>query len=1073
MEDTVDIEALKARLNVCRQQLESNSLINTRTRKDVLRQEINNIEMKLANVLGIKDDDDDDEAVNRRPAVSTIKKEKSTISNVKCEDDAVTPESQHQPHINSPSHTPLPSSQSGAGSSGADMSSLRNGEAESIRSALVDAGEGDMDLETLLKEQAMMEQRLADLKRRREEEDEAFARSLQEEEMKSIRQPHTARPTQASTITSSYSSSSSSQANPWSLSQSKSTKSHQERMDEEMAKLLAESEDNVFDLAQSPKKTQQPLHSVTSVANSTAKKAVAIDLTQPSIDLTKKVYDVSSSEDDDFGAYGYNSTVFQTAWGQSNFGGYGYFHDDDEDDESGDEHLFGEDDGEMPGFSEWVLRQSKLWDQRKLDYGGYSSYSSYYGGGHDYNRSLTVAEAEKELRDLLANIQAAEEEIAPQDRTGTPEGMAASIALLEHQKIGLTWLQKMEEGTNRGGILGDDMGLGKTIQSIALIVSRPSEPIDNPVFWDNKVTYYHAPPPEKLVWTKATLVVAPVALMYQWAEEIRTKTQPGLLKVHIHHTSSKITDPEMLRRYDVIITSSTTLAGDAGDNNPRKRRPIGALFKAHFHRVILDEAHIIKNKSTKASLACAALASTYRWCLTGTPIQNHVNELYSLIRFLDIRPYCDWDEFRNKISNPMKKQLQYGTAMQRVQALLKAVCLRRTKTSVVDGKPILNLPDRNVEIVHAPFSHDESAFYHALENRIRDRFNAYVKAGTVMKNYSNILVLLLRLRQACCHPHLIKDFDKVTEVDAPQGQKAHVEVLLDNLLQDIIRRLVEREDDIRECPICMDIGEESVILSACGHIYCRACISDFLTRQEEDDRKCPECRRPAKLQNCIPVTDFNARYNKPPSADPKGKGRAEDDMGDDGLEAPLDIAVPGELDDWISSSKIDRMLEVVRDVIARREKVIVFSQFTSLLRLIENPLNQEGIKYLTYDGSMTAFERNEAVQRMTHDPSYGVMLISLKCGSLGLNLTIANHVVIMDPWWNPALENQAIDRVHRIGQRKNVFVHRLCIPDSVEDRILALQAKKKALADGVLGEGDVPKLAKLGMQELMFLFRGG
>lgn len=262
MEDTVDIEALKARLNVCRQQLESNSLINTRTRKDALRQEINSIEMKLANALGIKDDDDDDEAANHRPAASIIEKEKSTSSIVKCEDDTATSESQPRPHINSLSHTPLPSSQSGASGSGAGMASLRTGEAESIRSALVDAGEGDIDLETLLKEQAMMEQRLADLKRRREVEDEAFARSLHVEEMKSIRQPQTARPTQTSTTTSSYSSSSSSQTNPWSFSQSKSAKSHQERMDEEMAKLLAESEDNVFDLAQSPKKTQQPPHNV-------------------------------------------------------------------------------------------------------------------------------------------------------------------------------------------------------------------------------------------------------------------------------------------------------------------------------------------------------------------------------------------------------------------------------------------------------------------------------------------------------------------------------------------------------------------------------------------------------------------------------------------------------------------------------------------------------------------------------------------------------------------------------------------------------------------------------------------
>ncbi|KAF9371002.1 hypothetical protein CPC16_003347 [Podila verticillata] len=121
---------------------------------------------------------------------------------------------------------------------------------------------------------------------------------------------------------------------------------------------------------------------------------------------------------------------------------------------------------------------------------------------------------------------------------------------------------------------------------------------------------------------------------------------------------------------------------------------------------------------------------------------------------------------------------------------------------------------------------------------------------------------------------------------------------------------------------------------------------------------------------------------------------------------------------------------------------------------------------------MTPNARNEAVIKMNEDPRYSVMLISLKCGSLGLNMTVANHVVMMDPWWNPAIENQAIDRVHRIGQKREVFVHRLCIPETVEDRILDLQAKKQALADGALGEGDVPKLAKLGLQELMYLFRG-
>ena len=194
---------------------------------------------------------------------------------------------------------------------------------------------------------------------------------------------------------------------------------------------------------------------------------------------------------------------------------------------------------------------------------------------------------------------------------------------------------------------------------MALIVSRPSGPIDDPVIWDDRQVYHAPPPASKLVKTKATLIVAPVALVYQWAEELKTKTQPGLLKVYIYHGSSKFTDPEILRRYDgknrrfyttrmtiiqeelyqnsdhpsyyyycfclngtVIITTNITLTNDSGvyDVNPNKCKPIGPLFKAHFHRVVIDEAHTIKNRNTKSSKACALIAATYRWCLTGNSV---------------------------------------------------------------------------------------------------------------------------------------------------------------------------------------------------------------------------------------------------------------------------------------------------------------------------------------------------------------------------------------------------------------------------------------------------------------------
>ncbi|KAG0257128.1 hypothetical protein BG011_004149 [Mortierella polycephala] len=1217
----IDVETLKTRLNVCQQQLECNSLINTTKRKETLRNEIKLIKLQLAQALGIKDDDDHSDT------------EQSTDLNEEGSD-SMTTRCNHLPSISSlgfirpsspflgnphaqkeslPEAPPISSmriNDANGSSSASGSGSVFDSEVASVHSALIEAGEGEMGLEALLMEQTQMEQRLADLKRRREEEDEAFARSLQEEESLqgffqdsdslSKRAQYTgfsstfsSSPTPISSSSTSFSSSPSSFVSTPQPVQSKLDRARQERMDAEMAKLFAEAEGSSisFNLAVSPKKQALPENqstglalsapqskryysifedkrrkyggvsdSPTPIATSSASTAMhapstttympspyissstfnatpvlgilgssttepkapgsvpaetmvlgpsntgakapesaprwgmapdplirsvlpmhsasilnstqdrkfqpsSIDLTQRCIDLTKQVHEISDDEEgvgsSSTGSSLASKTMMQigslidssTQLAQWNEYQHRYGIDDFEDEYGYDS----ENDHSGDIYDSWMHQQTEYWTNRYQP--------------RDSARQMTQAQSETELRELLANIQAAEEEIAPKDRTGTPEGMASNMALLEHQKIGLTWLQKMEEGSNRGGILADDMGLGKTIQSIALIVSRPAGEIDDTVIWDDR-DEYNAPPPEsKLVKTKATLVVAPVALIYQWEEEIKAKTQPGLVRTLVHHGKSKVADPEILRRYD---------ANEMGyrDPNPNKCKSIGALFKVKFHRVILDEAHLIKNKHTKMSRACTALAATHRLCLTGTPIQNNIDELYSLIRFLNIKPYCDWDQFRDKISTPMKKTRQYGHAMQRVQALMKAICLRRTKTSQVDGKPILQLPDRNVEKVPTPFSIDERAFYTALEDRTKERFNAYVRAGTVMKNYSNILVLLLRLRQACCHPHLIRDFETVREEDAPDAH-AHIQQLLDNLLEDIRRRLMDHTLEGPECPICMDIGDEMVILSACGHIYCRVCITAHLSRHVEDeDRKCPECRHLIRKEDFIPVTDFNARFRPAPPdgsvTDPKGKGKAVvKDESEAGAPDKLPgVDVPEALNQWISSSKIDSMIEVVKSVIAKGEKIIVFSQFTSLLDLMETPLREEKIKYLKYDGKMNVDQRNNAVHTMNDDPTYPLMLISLKCGSLGLNLTVANHVVIMDPWWNPGLENQAIDRVHRIGQSKSVFVHRLCIPDTVEDRILLLQEKKKALADGALGEGAVPKLAKLGMQELMYLFRG-
>lgn len=405
-----------------------------------------------------------------------------------------------------------------------------------------------------------------------------------------------------------------------------------------------------------------------------------------------------------------------------------------------------------------------------------------------------------EIKSLLENIRP-DEDLPEQDREGTPEAM--KYPLMKHQMLGLAWMRKMEEGSNKGGILADDMGLGKTIQALALMVSRRST---NPA-------------------RKTTLIVAPVALLKQWEKEIRTKLKPERrhqLTTYIFHGTKNRADWEKLRTFDVVLTTFGTLANEHKRKegiDMRKRenpnwRPMSAADRlpllgaeCKWYRVIIDEAQCIKNKSTKAALGAAHLQAITRFCMSGTPMMNGVGELFSLIRFLRIPPYNSSEKFNHDFTTQLRKGTGQGSekAMKMLQALLKAILLRRTKTSKIDGESILNLPERTNEAQHATFSDDELAFYKALESHTQLQFNKYLRAGTVGRNYSNVLVLLLRLRQACCHPHLIKDFGQASA--ASDLSSDEMIKLAKELVPDVVARITDstgtEEPHGLECPVCM------------------------------------------------------------------------------------------------------------------------------------------------------------------------------------------------------------------------------------------------------------------------------
>ncbi|QRV98846.1 SNF2 family amino-terminal protein [Ceratobasidium sp. AG-Ba] len=654
-------------------------------------------------------------------------------------------------------------------------------------------------------------------------------------------------------------------------------------------------------------------------------------------------------------------------------------------------------------------------------------------GGDDYK--TTPDDAQRAFKELVEGAIGTADLGGVDMKDATVDGFREGIQLMPHQIQGRAWMRERETGNRFGGILADDMGLGKTIQTLTRVVEgKPTE--------DDIDAGY----------TGGTLIICPVGLIAQWESEI--KKMCVRVKTISHHGPSRAKDVRTLEKADVVITSyqvvssehAAHLGGHAssaaepkkktaaakkrvcyigrvgrfglgcGGSAPAKKggakkaKP-AALFGVKWWRIVLDEAQNIKNRTTKAALACCALKGRNKWCLTGTPIQNSVEELYSLFKFLGVRPLNDWDQFRTTIAQPVK-QGRSTRAMKRLHIVLKAVMLRRTKDMTIDGAPLLNLPGRTVNVVNCEFDDDERAFYQALEQKTSLTLNKFIKAGTVMSNYTSVLLLLLRLRQACDHPSLVsKDFQK--DVDAVESRPAKKDDEEDDELADLFQKMGVEKRNVA-CAICQvqlpsDTPE--------GEKYCEDCAVNIAA----------QARRKS----------LAAKSGLPPS-----------------------------------SAKIRKMIELLEEIDERsggEEKTIVFSQFTTMLDLLEPFLLDAGIKYSRLDGSMAPKDREVALDKIRNSAKTKAILISFKAGSTGLNLTACNNVILLDLWWNPALEDQAFDRAHRLGQTKDVNIYKLTIAETVEDRILKLQDTKRDLAKAALS-GDKLSNNRLRLDDIMNLF---
>ncbi|CAO3597231.1 unnamed protein product [Absidia cylindrospora] len=626
-----------------------------------------------------------------------------------------------------------------------------------------------------------------------------------------------------------------------------------------------------------------------------------------------------------------------------------------------------------------------------------------------------------------------------------------NVTLMEHQQTGFKWMYQQELSDRRGGLLCDDMGFGKTIQALAIIVSRRC-PNPDPLPHNN-LPLSRSPVTQPIL-AKSTLIVCPVSLMSQWAQEIKNKTKN--LSVYIHHGHKRFVLAKDVAPFDVVITSYSIL-GSEYPSGLHRRSTHDCLFSMTFHRVILDEAHSIKNRNCVQSRACYALKSNYRWGLTATPIQNKLDDIYSLIHFLDIAPLSDYTTFRSEFVLPMAEKND-TEKLDNAKKLLKTFLLRRSKKMMVNGQPILKLPERNVHVTIVEFTPEEQKIYDSVNSSVLAEFNSYRRTSSLAPRYTTVLGLLLRLRKVCLDANLIEFNNPVVPTIAPEHMR-----IANSIGKKVADRLLSNKDEIpnTECPICMDVADQPQIISGCGHILCRDCLKAYINsnNQYHGGKPCPECRGVLRPETVVPVEIFLKAHTSH-----NASGRTPNPTNSSTLTKK------------VTSSKIDTMLNILRKTHQDSngtDKTIIFSQFSPMMDAISKSLTANNYKHQRYDGTVTVTHRAAIISKFQSDPSITVLLVSTKSGAVGLNMNMANRVLIMDVGWNPLIENQAIDRVHRIGQTKNVEVHRLIVKNTVEERLLELQKRKQDMADGALDGGTKGKgetCTKLGMKEMLYLF---
>uniref|UniRef100_A0A4W5KTU1 Helicase like transcription factor n=1 Tax=Hucho hucho TaxID=62062 RepID=A0A4W5KTU1_9TELE len=508
---------------------------------------------------------------------------------------------------------------------------------------------------------------------------------------------------------------------------------------------------------------------------------------------------------------------------------------------------------------------------------------------------------------------------------------------------------------------------------------------------------------------RATLIICPLSVLSNWLDQLDQHVRADVkLNVYLYYGSERNRDTHFLSSQHVVLTTYNVLSADySGSASP--------LHTVSWLRVVLDEGHIIRNPNAQQSKAVLKLNTQRRWILTGTPIQNNLRDLWMLVAFLRLKPF-DMREWWNRV---IQRPVTQGdkTGLQNLQALVKCVTLRRTKTSRVCGRPLVSLPKRSVRIEEVELTQKEREEYELARTEGRTTISRYVAEGTVLRNYADVLAILVRLRQFCCHPDLLGKTTTHTGVVAVTPAELRERLI-------VKLKLVLGTGSDEECAVCLDSVRLPVI-THCAHVYCRPCIAEVI-RSEQEQARCPLCRGQIKASELV--------------------------------EFPLEEEEEEEsnlLENWRSSSKVEALMSSLLRLRSEDDSIrsLVVSQFTRFLTILEIPLREEGFKFVRLDGTMSQKRRAQVIQEFQGDaPGCPlIMLLSLKAGGVGINLSAASRVFLMDPAWNPAAEDQCVDRCHRLGQKRDVVITKFIVKGSVEENMVKIQRQKQDLVEKAFG----------------------